>query len=146
MVTKWGLSEKLGPLSYSEDEGEVFLGRSVTQTKNVSDDTAHEIDDEVRQIIDVNYDRAEKILKEKVSILHAMTAALMKYETIDQVQIEALMKGEVPPPPEDWEDDDSSSSSADGDDSGSAVVADVSGDGSDSSDNKGDDAVADPAS
>jgi len=141
MVTKWGLSEKLGPLSYSEEEGEVFLGRSVTQTKNVSDDTAHEIDDEIRQIIDVNYDRAEKILKEKVSILHAMTAALMKYETIDQVQIAALMKGEVPPPPEDWEDDDSSSSKADGDDSGSAVVADVS------DDKKDDDAVGegDPA-
>jgi len=141
MVTKWGLSEKLGPLSYSEEEGEVFLGRSVTQTKNVSDDTAHEIDDEIRQIIDVNYDRAEKILKEKVSILHAMAAALMKYETIDQVQIAALMKGEVPPPPEDWEDDDSSSSRADGDDSGSAVVADVS------DDKKDDDAVGegDPA-
>jgi len=142
MVTKWGLSEKLGPLSYSEEEGEVFLGRSVTQTKHVSDDTAHEIDDEVRQIIDTNYERAEKILKEKVSILHAMTAALMKYETIDQIQIAALMKGEVPPPPEDWEDDDSSSSSADGDDSGSTVVADVS---SDDSSNKGDDTVADPA-
>ena len=107
----------------------------------MSDDTAHEIDDEIRQIIDVNYDRAEKILKEKVSILHAMTAALMKYETIDQVQIAALMKGEVPPPPEDWEDDDSSSSSADGDDSGSAVVADVS------DDKKDDDAIGegDPA-
>ncbi|MCF6190732.1 MAG: ATP-dependent zinc metalloprotease FtsH [Cocleimonas sp.] len=144
MVTKWGLSEKLGPLSYSEEEGEVFLGRSVTQTKHVSDDTAHEIDDEVRQIIDVNYDRAEKILKEKVSILHAMTAALMKYETIDQVQIAALMKGEVPPPPEDWTDDDSSSS-ADGDDSGSAVVADISGKDSDGSSNKGDDTVVDPA-
>jgi len=143
MVTKWGLSEKLGPLSYSEEEGEVFLGRSVTQTKHVSDDTAHEIDDEVRNIIDVNYERAEKILKEKVSILHAMTAALMKYETIDQVQIAALMKGEVPPPPEDWTDDDSSSSSADGDDSGSAVVADISG--KDSDDNKGDDTVVDPA-
>ncbi len=144
MVTKWGLSEKLGPLSYSEEEGEVFLGRSVTQTKHVSDDTAHEIDDEIRQIIDTNYERAEKILKEKVSILHAMTAALMKYETIDQLQIAALMKGEVPPPPEDWTDDDSSSSSADGDDSGSAVAADVSED-TDDSNNKGDDTVADPA-
>ena len=145
MVTKWGLSEKLGPLSYSEEEGEVFLGRSVTQTKHVSDDTAHEIDDEIRQIIDSNYDRAEKILKEKVSILHAMTAALMKYETIDEVQIAALMKGEIPPPPEDWVDDDSSSSE-DGDDSGSAVVADVSGEDSDDSSNKGSDAVVDPAS
>ncbi len=139
MVTKWGLSEKLGPLSYSEEEGEVFLGRSVTQTKHVSDDTAHEIDDEVRNIIDVNYERAETILKEKIEILHAMTAALMKYETIDQVQIAALMKGEVPPPPEDWTDGDSSSN-IDGDDSGSAVVADASGKDSD-----GKDAVGDPA-
>ncbi len=139
MVTKWGLSEKLGPLSYSEEEGEVFLGRSVTQTKHVSDDTAHEIDDEVRNIIDVNYERAEAILKEKISILHAMTAALMKYETIDQVQIEALMKGEEPLPPEGWSDDDSSSN-IDGDDSGSAVVADV-----ESKDSDGKDKIGDPA-
>jgi cell division protease FtsH len=139
METKWGLSEKLGPLSYSEEEGEVFLGRSVTQTKHVSDDTAHEIDDEIRQIIDVNYERAETILKEKISILHAMTAALMKYETIDQVQIAALMKGEVPPPPEDWTDSDSSSN-IDGDDSGSAVVADA-----ESKDSDGKDEIGDPA-
>ena len=139
MVTKWGLSEKLGPLSYSEDEGEVFLGRSVTQTKHVSDDTAHEIDDEVRQIIDVNYERAEVILKEKISILHAMTKALMKYETIDQVQIEALMKGEEPKAPEGWSDDDSSSN-IDGDDSGSAVVVDTEGKKFD-----GKDSVGDPA-
>ena len=138
MVTKWGLSEKLGPLSYSEEEGEVFLGRSVTQTKHVSDDTAHEIDDEIRQIIDVNYERAEKILKEKIDILHAMTAALMKYETIDQVQIAALMKGEVPPPPEDWSDSDSSSN---GDDSGSAVAADA-----EKKDTDGKDSIGDPAS
>jgi len=140
MVTKWGLSEKLGPLSYSEEEGEVFLGRSVTQTKHVSDDTAHEIDDEVRQIIDINYERAETILKEKVSILHAMTKALMKYETIDQVQIKALMKGEEPKPPEGWSDDDSSSN-VDGDDSGSAVVADA-----ESKDSDGKDTIGDPAS
>jgi cell division protease FtsH len=139
MVTKWGLSEKLGPLSYSEEEGEVFLGRSVTQTKHVSDDTAHEIDDEVRQIIDVNYERAETILKEKISILHAMTKALIKYETIDQVQIKALMKGEEPLPPEGWSDDDSSSN-VDGDDSGSAVVADAESKKSD-----GKDAIGGPA-
>jgi cell division protease FtsH len=138
MVTKWGLSEKLGPLSYSEEEGEVFLGRSVTQTKHVSDDTAHEIDDEVRQIIDVNYERAEVILKEKVSILHAMTKALMKYETIDQVQIEALMKGEEPLAPEGWVDDDSSSSIDGDDDSGSAVVADAESKKSDGKDAIGD--------
>ena len=137
MVTKWGLSEKLGPLSYSEEEGEVFLGRSVTQTKHVSDDTAHEIDDEIRNIIDVNYERAETILKEKIEILHEMTRALMKYETIDQAQIAALMKGEVPSPPEGWDDGDSSS--FDGDDGGSAVEVEKT------KDDKGD-AIGDPAS
>ncbi len=124
MVTKWGLSERLGPLSYSEEEGEVFLGRSVTQTKHVSDDTAHEIDDEIRKIIDSNYQRAEDILTEKKDILHAMAKALMKYETIDDKQLAALMKGDEPPPPEDWKDDDSST--IDGDDGGSAVEAEAS--------------------
>jgi len=142
MVTKWGLSEKLGPLSYSEEEGEVFLGRSVTQTKHVSDDTAHEIDDEIRHIIDSNYERAESILKTKKDILHAMAQALMKYETIDENQIKALMKGDIPPPPEDWTDDDSSST-IDGDDSGSAVEVD---DTEKDKDIDGKDIVGDPAS
>jgi cell division protease FtsH len=87
MVTKWGLSERLGPLTYSEEEGEVFLGRSVTQHKNVSDETAHTIDAEIRSIIDRNYTRAENLLKENIDKLHAMSEALMKYETIDSDQI-----------------------------------------------------------
>ena len=87
MVTKWGLSEKLGPLTYSEDDGEVFLGRSVTQHKHVSDMTAHTIDEEVRIIIDRNYKRADSILKEHIEKLHIMAKALMKYETIDSAQI-----------------------------------------------------------
>ena len=104
MVTKWGLSERLGPLSYTEDEGEVFLGRSVTQHKNLGDDTARIIDEEIRNFIDRNYERAEDILKDNINILHMMADALMKYETIDAVQIDALMEGKVPPPPEDWTD------------------------------------------
>ncbi|BDR12552.1 ATP-dependent zinc metalloprotease FtsH [Vibrio sp. STUT-A11] len=92
MVTQWGFSEKLGPLLYAEDEGEVFLGRSVTQTKHMSDDTAKLIDDEVRQIIDRNYDRAKKILEDNMDIMHAMKDALMKYETIDAHQIDDLME------------------------------------------------------
>jgi cell division protease FtsH len=104
MVTKWGLSERLGPLSYTEDEGEVFLGRSVTQHKNLGDDTARIIDEEVRNFIDRNYERAETILKENTNILHMMADALMKYETIDSAQIDALMEGKEPPPPEDWTD------------------------------------------
>lgn len=92
MVTQWGFSEKLGPLLYAEDEGEVFLGRSVTQTKHVSDDTAKLIDDEVRSIIDRNYDRAREILEANMDIMHSMKDALMKYETIDAGQIDDLME------------------------------------------------------
>jgi len=104
MVTKWGLSDRLGPLTYSEDDGEVFLGRSVTQHKQVSDDTAHTIDEEVRKIIDANYQRADKILKDNIEKLHMMAKALMKYETIDSDQVKAIMDGHEPDPPKDWDD------------------------------------------
>ena len=104
MVTKWGLSDRLGPLTYSEDDGEVFLGRSVTQHKQVSDDTAHAIDEEVRRIIDTNYKRARKLLEEHVDNLHAMAKALVKYETIAESQIKDIMQGREPQPPEDWDD------------------------------------------
>ena len=104
MVTKWGLSDKLGPLTYSEDEGEVFLGRSVTQQKHVSPETAKLIDIEVRTIIDRNYQRAKDILKKHKKELDAMADALMKYETIDRPQIIDIMEGRVPNPPEGWED------------------------------------------
>jgi cell division protease FtsH len=106
MVTKWGLSERLGPLTYSEDDGEVFLGRSVTQHKQVSDVTVHTIDEEVRSIIDRNYERARKILKQHEDKLQVMAKALMKYETINQEQIRDIMEGREPRPPEDWEDPD----------------------------------------
>jgi cell division protease FtsH len=92
MVTQWGFSEKLGPLLYTEEEGEVFLGRSVSKTKHMSDDTAKLIDDEIRKIIDRNYDRAKKILEDNMDIMHSMKDALMKYETIDAGQIDDLME------------------------------------------------------
>jgi cell division protease FtsH len=104
MVTKWGLSDKLGPLTYSEDEGEVFLGRSVTQQKQVSPETAQTIDAEVRKIIDRNYKRAKEILKKHAKELKSMADALMKYETIDRQQIIDIMEGREPGPPEGWED------------------------------------------
>ncbi|WP_207891869.1 ATP-dependent zinc metalloprotease FtsH [Thiogranum longum] len=107
MVTKWGLSERLGPLTYSEEEGEVFLGHSVTQHKNVSDETAHTIDAEIRSIIDRNYQRAEHLLKENLDKLHSMAEALIKYETIDSDQINDIMSGKPPRPPQDWDDDQS---------------------------------------
>ncbi len=108
MVTKWGLSDELGPLTYSEDEGEVFLGRQVTQHKNMSDTTADKIDKAVRDIIDRNYKRAEKILNENLDKLHLMAQALIKYETIDSKQIAEIMEGKEPSPPAGWQatDDD----------------------------------------
>ena len=109
MVTKWGLSEKLGPLTYSEDEGEVFLGRSVTQHKQVSDITVKAIDDEVRQIIDCSYNDASEIIKANINRLHKMAEALIKYETLDENQINDIMNDKEPRPPEDWDQSDDSS-------------------------------------
>ncbi|KRT56941.1 ATP-dependent metalloprotease FtsH [endosymbiont of Ridgeia piscesae] len=127
MVTKWGLSSRLGPLTYGEEEGEVFLGRSVTQHKNVSDDTAHAIDEEIRGFIDHNYQRAERILNENIDKLKMMAEALIKYETIDADQINDIMEGRVPRPPKDW--DDSESDSTGGAASGNSAAS--SGDSSD---------------
>ena len=110
MVTRWGLSEKLGPIVYGEDEGEVFLGRSVTKRKEVSEATAEEIDREIRKIIDTNYFRAEEILRNNLDKLHKMSEALMKYETIDEQQIKQIMAGEEPKPPKGWGENDDSDS------------------------------------
>jgi len=104
MVTRWGLSERLGPLAYSEEEGEVFLGRSVTRHKSVSEETSHLIDEEIRSVIDRNYERADRLLRENMEKMHLMADALMKYETIDRMQIDDIMEGKIPRPPENWED------------------------------------------
>jgi cell division protease FtsH len=109
MVTKWGLSERLGPLTYTEEDGEVFLGRSVTQHKQVSDVTAHAIDEEIRKIIDANFHRAERILKEHMEQLELMAKSLIKYETIDEGQIKDIMQGREPRPPAEWDDSGPSS-------------------------------------
>nr|PZN63291.1 MAG: ATP-dependent metalloprotease [Pseudomonadota bacterium] len=103
MVTKWGLSDRMGPLTYSEESGEVFLGRQVTQTKQVSDETAHAIDEEVRRVIETNYNRAKEILQANLDKLHAMAEALIKYETIDDAQIKDIMAGRTPAPPDGWD-------------------------------------------
>ncbi|MGH8218274.1 MAG: ATP-dependent zinc metalloprotease FtsH [Steroidobacteraceae bacterium] len=104
MVTKWGLSDKLGPLTYSEDAGEVFLGRSVTQHKQVSDETAHAIDAEVHRIIENNFQRARQILTSLIDKLHLMADALIKYETIDEEQLKDIMAGRPPRPPSGWDE------------------------------------------
>jgi len=113
MVTKWGLSEKLGPLMYAEEEGEVFLGRSAaSQHASVSGETAKLIDSEVRSIIDQCYATAKQLLVENRDKLEAMTEALMKYETIDADQIDDIMAGRTPREPRDWDDDTDSGTPA----------------------------------
>ena len=134
MVTKWGLSEKLGPLLYGEEEEEVFLGRSVTQHKNVSDDTAHTIDSEIRVFIDVNYKRSYDILTEHMEKLHTMADALMKYETIDTHQIDDIMNGKPPRPPADWDESEPKSGGT-----GTATVED------EPKEDKGEDTIGGPA-
>uniref|UniRef100_Q0I2R0 ATP-dependent zinc metalloprotease FtsH n=2 Tax=Histophilus somni TaxID=731 RepID=Q0I2R0_HISS1 len=102
MVTQWGFSDKLGPILYSEDEGEVFLGRSMAKAKHMSDETAHTIDEEVRSIVNRNYQRARQILTDNMDILHAMKDALVKYETIEEEQIKQLMNREPVVAPPGW--------------------------------------------
>jgi cell division protease FtsH len=102
MVTKWGLSDAMGPIAYGEEEDEVFLGRSVTQHKNVSNETAARIDEVVRDILDRAYARTTQILKDNLDKLHVMADALLQYETIDARQIDDIMAGRVPGPPAEW--------------------------------------------
>ena len=109
MVTKWGLSEKMGPLLYDEGGEEVFLGRSAGMpTKAISGQTARDIDQEVRSIVDECYATSEQLLKDNFDKLHIMSDALMQYETLDAAQLDIIMnEGKMPGPPSDWEDGDS---------------------------------------
>lgn len=102
MVTTWGLSN-LGPLTFGEEQGEVFLGRPVNQHKEISDKTAQDIDVEVREIVNRNYQRAKEILLANMDKLHLMAEGLIKYETIDAKQIQEIMSGQEPSPPDDWD-------------------------------------------
>ncbi|MGR3807971.1 ATP-dependent zinc metalloprotease FtsH [Pasteurella testudinis] len=112
MVTEWGFSDKLGPILYAEDDGEVFLGRSMAKAKHMSDDTAHLIDEEVREIVERNYKRARQLLLENMDILHAMKDALMKYETIEEEQIKQLMERRDVTPPPGWDGDEKPASNS----------------------------------
>ena len=103
MATKYGLSPELGPMTYAEDEDEVFLGRSVTQHKHVSEETARKIDEVVRSVIDTAYQRARELLTANIDKLHTMAQTLLQYETIDSEQIGAIMEGRTPGPPKDWQ-------------------------------------------
>ncbi len=105
MVQRWGLSDAMGPIAYGDQEEEVFLGRSMTQSKSIAEDTARKIDDEVRRILDQAYETARGILVENEDKMHVMAKALMKYETIDSGQIDDIMDGREPGPPREWWDD-----------------------------------------
>ena len=102
MVTRYGMTEELGPMVYAENEGEVFLGRSVTKTTNMSEATMQKVDREVRRIIDEQYARARKLIEDNQEKMHVMAKALLEWETIDSEQIDDIMQGKPPRPPKDW--------------------------------------------
>jgi cell division protease FtsH len=102
MVTRYGMTDELGPMVYAENEGEVFLGRSVTKQVNVSEETMQKVDKEIRRIIDERYAVARGIIEDNQDKIHAMAAALLEYETIDSDQIDDIMAGRPPRPPKDW--------------------------------------------
>ena len=102
MVTRYGMTDALGPMVYAENEGEVFLGRSVTKTTNMSESTLQKVDQEVRRIIDQQYAQARKLIEDNKDKIHAMAKALLEWETIDMEQIDDIIAGREPRPPKDW--------------------------------------------
>ena len=97
MVTKWGMSKELGPIAYGENEEEVFLGRSVARTQNMSEETSKKVDSEIRKIVDKGYERARKVLTEKIDDLHKLAKALLTYETLSGEEIENLINKNIYP-------------------------------------------------
>ena len=139
MVTKWGLSEKLGPLQYEDEDNEVFLGKSAGSSRaNVSAETARVIDEEIKQIIDGCYQKAQQLLVDNRDKLDAMAAALLEYETIDKSQIDDIMEGRTPKPPSHWNDDTPS----DGD---APSAAEIDGESTKPDNHAGDDDAIDGA-
>jgi cell division protease FtsH len=102
MVMRYGMTEALGPMVYAENEGEVFLGRSVTKTTNMSEETMQKVDAEVRRIIDDQYALARRLIEENSDKMHVMANALLEWETIDSDQLDDIMAGKPPRPPKDW--------------------------------------------
>ena len=127
MVTQWGMSEEMGPMLYAEEEGEVFLGRSMAKAKHMSDDTARAIDAEIKHVINRNYDRAKHVLMDNLDILHAMKDALMKYETIDAKQIDDLMARVEVRQPSDYGRDESAPAAASEDAEAESQVVEPAG-------------------
>ena len=143
MVTKWGLSDRLGPIAYDTEDSQPFLGKSANQSNGISDETAHAIDEEMRSIIDGCYERAKEILQGNMDKLHSMSDALMKYETIDRKQIDEIMQGREPGPPQSWDDD--ADDSGPGSSGGSTVDASDTTPDADDKTRGGDKGVPSPA-
>jgi cell division protease FtsH len=120
MVTRYGMTDALGPMVYAENEGEVFLGRSVTKTTTMSEQTMQKVDAEVRRIIDQQYALARKLIEDNKDKMHVMAKALLEWETIDSDQLDDIMAGKEPRPPKDWSP---RTPSAGGGDSGGAAAA-----------------------
>jgi cell division protease FtsH len=121
MVTRYGMTDSLGPMVYADNEGEVFLGRSVTKTTNMSEETMRKVDTEIRKIIDEQYVVARKLIEDNTDKMHAMATALLEWETIDAEQIEDIMSGKPPRPPKDWTPSVNSSASSSTPTGGAAV-------------------------
>lgn len=102
MVTRYGMTDELGPVVYADNEGEVFLGRSITKTTNMSEETMQKVDKQIRKIIDEQYALARKLIEDNQDKMHAMATALLEWETIDSEQINDIMEGREPRPPKDW--------------------------------------------
>ncbi|MEO6856835.1 MAG: ATP-dependent zinc metalloprotease FtsH [Rhodoferax sp.] len=123
MVTRYGMTDALGPMVYAENEGEVFLGRSVTKTTNMSEQTMQKVDSEVRRIIDQQYSLARKLIEDNSDKMHAMAKALLEWETIDMEQIDDIMAGREPRPPKDWTPRTPTGGGGNGGSGGAPVVA-----------------------
>ena len=126
MVTRYGMTDALGPMVYAENEGEVFLGRSVTKTTNMSEQTMQKVDAEVRRIIDQQYALARKLIEDNSDKMHAMAKALLEWETIDGDQLDDIMAGKEPQPPKDWTPRAPSSDGGNGSGGSPAVKTDPS--------------------
>jgi len=123
MVTRYGMTDALGPMVYAENEGEVFLGRSMSKTNSMSEQTMQKVDEEVRRIIDEQYSLARKLIEDNSDKMHAMAKAMLDWETIDAEQLDDIMAGRAPRPPKDWVPRSTPSSGGD-DASGGTPAAD----------------------
>ena len=126
MVTRYGMTDALGPMVYAENEGEVFLGRSVTKTTTMSEQTMQKVDSEVRRIIDQQYKLARDLIEENQDKMHTMAKALLEWETIDSDQLDDIMAGKAPRPPKDWTPPAKSSDSGDGGNAAPSAAPDPS--------------------